>query len=322
MIERQNSILLITTPLIIIGLVYIAAHDPLLAVLNSAFTVALVFNMLMKTAGTAPIAVSICTGIALIVFSKVSWLSLLFLAAIMTGMLYPLLVQRRVREDDYMYVGTGIFLAYFFILIGLRYATYGQSPLDALQALMAQILNNIEEVLKEGLQSGTPGGQQQLFENWPQYKNSLPYYLVGSALSLWMLVTYGVTRMIRRHLKGADSPVPPFPFFRIKEQYLFVLIFGIVMEILGRLQNHESFFYISRAIFLFAGITYFLVGLSLIAYLFLVKQTQAKSPFSPILKLVLLLVIVFQPYICAILGLLDVWFDFRKLSKPVRNRVA
>ncbi len=322
MIQRQNSMLLITTPLIIIGLVYIAAHDPLLAVLNSAFTVALVFNMLMKTAGTAPMTISICTGIALVIFSKASWLSLLFLAAIMTGMLYPVLIQRRAREDDYMYIGTGIFLACFALLIGLRYATYGQGPLAALQTLMAEILSNIEEVLKEGLQSGTSEGQQQLFENWPQYKNSLPYYLVGSALSLWMLVTYGVTRMIRRRLKGANSPVPPFPFFRIKEQYLFVLIFGIVMEILARLQNQEALFYISRAIFLFAGITYFLVGLSLIAYLFLVKHTQTKSPLSFVMKVVFLFVIVFQPYICAILGLLDVWFDFRKLTKPARKSVA
>lgn len=312
--------LLIATPLIIIGLVYIAARDPLLAILNSAFTVALVFNMAIKTTGTAPMAVSICLGIALIIANKVSWLSLLFLAAIMTGMLYSVLLQRRVHEDDYLYVGTGIFFACFFLLIGLRYAMYGQNPLAALQELMTATLNNFEEAMKEGIQAGKSAAQQQFLENWPKYRNSLPYYLVGGALSLWMVVTYGVTRVIRSRLAGAPVSVQPFPFLRIKERYLFVLIFGIALEILGRVENQEALFYISSTIFLLVGITYFLVGLSLIGYLFLVKQT--KSPFSIILKAVFLFVIVFQPYICALLGLLDVWFDFRKLSKPARNHVA
>jgi uncharacterized protein YybS (DUF2232 family) len=216
-----------------------------------------------------------------------------------------------------MYIGTGIFLASLLVLVGLRYATYGQSPLGALQALMTETVNAVEGVLKEGLQSSESGGQQQLLDNWAQYKNSLPYYLVGGALTLWAVVTYGILRTLRRRLGGAHVPVPPFLFLRIKERYLFILIFGIVLEILGHLGSQSGFFYISRTIILFAGITYFLVGLSLIAYVFLAKQM--KSPFSFVLKFVLLLAILFQPYICAILGLLDVWFDFRKLSKPTRN---
>jgi hypothetical protein len=319
-VQRQDHILLVTTPLIIIGLAYIATHDPVLAILVSAFTVALVFNMVAKTMGAAPMVVSIATGAALIIANKASWLSLLLLAAIMAGMLYPILLQRRAHEDDYLYAGTGIFLICLALLSALRYATNGQSPFIALHALMTDMLDHIEQVLKESAASGTSPGQQQLLEHWPQYRSSLLYYLPGTALALWMVVTYSVIRMVRRRMKGASVNVPVFSFMRIKERYLFILIFGIVMEIVGRLENQEVLLYVSRTILLVTGVTYFLVGLSLVTYLFLIKQTA--SLLAMVLKVAFLIVIIFQPYLLALLGLLDVWFDFRKLSKPARSNVA
>ena len=138
-----------------------------------------------------------------------------------------------------------------------------------------------------------------------------PAWTLISAAFLIFLV-YFIIRLNALNKYGIDDGMPPYEFWVLPEQVMWALIACmsvLVFQALVKNQLIQDIAY--NGIFVFGAI-YFTAGLSVISYLFVKYKAPWMARFFFYLMLVLW---SFLGIIVILAGMLDTWFNFRKLEK-------
>jgi hypothetical protein len=149
-------------------------------------------------------------------------------------------------------------------------------------------------------------------------KEVFPYYYIGGQIISFTFMMNFVMRLQR--MRG--EPVLPLIFFKIKEPYVFLLIFAMGAEIFRYLLERKELLYISRPLFVFIGTTYFLAGLAVVGFMIISSRARPKTLLSRWLVIFLVMILLMKPIVGAAIGLLDIWFDFRKLKLIKEGDIA
>jgi hypothetical protein len=317
--RRQNPYLLAgLSAVVALALFRLGAEDVLLAVVNAALIVGVFFHLALKAPPAVRLLAAVLVIVAMLFVDHFGWLTVLFAASLFLGLYYYRLARTLQREDDFLYAPLLYGLFFFSVLLLISYMMHRQNPIEAMRGFFETSWREVKQYLQDvGAFSKLSPAERSTEETL--LRNRLFYYFTGSALALYQVIVFFLCRFVRRRGAALIGREPaPFAFLRIREQYLFILILAIVVEIIGSYKDEASLLYISRTIFVFTGTTYFLAGLSLVAFLFLWrKKRQGQLGLLIFLPYGALALFLFYPRICAVVGLLDVWFDFRaKLPIP------
>ncbi|MBN1903460.1 hypothetical protein JW926_19235, partial [Candidatus Sumerlaeota bacterium] len=172
------------------------------------------------------------------------------------------------------------------------------------------ISERLNEIIREGADQISGESREEYLKMTQDFMSHFPYYYIGIQVAVFPLVFNFILRILRNR----EVLVGHFLLFKIKERYVFLLIFGMGIEIFRYFLDRKELLYFSRSIFVFLGVTYFLAGLAVIGYLILMRRLQSNSMLSRVFTFVLIFIIIMKPIICSAIGLLDIWFDFRKLK--------
>jgi hypothetical protein len=316
---RQNPYLVaLFSAIVVLVLFRLGSRDVLLAAINAAIASALFFHLSLHVLPT-PLLLTTTGVLAVMLYADhFKWLTDLFAASIFLGLYYNRLARRLPREDDFLYVPLFYGLFFFSILLVFSSLIHHLNPIVEMRGFLEKTWEGVKRYLQEaGAFSGLAAAERGEMEN--RMRHRLFFYFTGSALGAYQVILFFLGRYVRRRAAERIGTVPaPFALLHIRDSYVFILILAILAEIIGTYKDEQMFLYVSRTIFVLAGTTYFLAGISLVAFLLrLRKGAQGKRGWLTFLPFAALLIFLFYPRICAVVGLLDVWFDFRsKLSIP------
>jgi vacuolar-type H+-ATPase subunit I/STV1 len=147
-----------------------------------------------------------------------------------------------------------------------------------------------------------------------------------SVVAFWALGLWLAGRLARRWAGRMDLRRGSLILFRLEQRYIFLLICGIVLWIVGILTGGEKYaLYAAGPILTVFAIACFLEGLAVILfYLALWRTTAAPVPYR-LLAIMAMIAALFLTFIsllgCMLLGLSDIWFDYRRL-KAVEERLG
>ncbi|MDI6705006.1 MAG: YybS family protein [Bacillota bacterium] len=141
-------------------------------------------------------------------------------------------------------------------------------------------------------------------------KVTLPALLISASV-LDSFLNYSVARLILRRFKLSLDPLPSFGEWRFPNNISLGFLLLVALTFIGGYLGLENTQVIMSNIFLLFNMVFLIQGLSLIYY-FLTVKGVAKA-----IKVFLLVIIMFNQTLAmgaVFAGLLDVIFDFRKLS--------
>ena len=300
----------ILTALAIGGLGMIANLHPMIALSAGAFTAALLVNLGKRTTlNYADILGATIAGLCLLL-DRFGWTSMVLVPSLAFACLWLRFPQARLRGDDNLYlppliIALGIGILFFM----KKYAFEESNNLIALTGL-SDALNWLDQIAMEGADQLSGDTRKQYLEMINTFRENFPYYYFGGQLTIFTVTFNLVSRLQRKW----GEPVQPFLLFKIKERYVLLLIFAMGVEIVRYLFDLRELLYISRSFFVFLGTTYFLGGLAVLGFLIVMGRLRTNSFLSRWLILVLCFLIIIKPIICVGIGLLDIWFDFRRLK--------
>jgi len=206
----------------------------------------------------------------------------------------------------------------FFLLTGLTSGGRWQHEIQLLNEVIQETRVAMEQNVKEMQNHG--GGLLQISrENWEQMSPELGYYLVPSFIVLWLLGLWFCGRLARRILGRLKGPRPALMLFQIRQRYIFLLILGLILEIFSILSRREGFAYLAWFMLGVMGIAGFFEGLGVILFLVTIRRMLGRHQSAFWLGLLGIVVALTFPLVSVILGLADIWFDFRKLERLRRQ---
>ena len=124
----------------------------------------------------------------------------------------------------------------------------------------------------------------------------------------------------RRRAGRIHNVVGSFLMFHIRAEYTFLLIAALFLEILTAWLGREGLRMVSYPLFAVCTVAFLIAYLGVV--LLLLVRGRMLSPKSPSFGFTVLIVLalVFAIYIGPVIGLMDVWFDFRK-TKLIRDHL-
>ncbi len=227
---------------------------------------------------------------------------------------YILLANPRLADadDKILYNYTILFSVFLAATLYIRGAIIGTSPVQAAAAFLEFHMESFDMLLQTSMEALTAEQRQEFLAQWETVRKSIPYYFYGSGLTMYILVVFFSARSY--FYKYWNKNQPSLLTFRTREAYVFILIFALIGEIIGRIYDITDVFYVTRSILLLLGTVYFIAGF-LIA-LSLVEKRKTQSIVSVVIPFIIIVAIFINPLIGSVVGVLDIWFDFRKLARP------
>ncbi|MEN8188302.1 MAG: DUF2232 domain-containing protein [Thermodesulfobacteriota bacterium] len=123
--------------------------------------------------------------------------------------------------------------------------------------------------------------------------------------SVWLAMVFG-NRLL---LKNTGScPWPPFRQWQLPDNLIWLMVVGFLLSVLAG----ESGKTIGYNVVIVTGVIYCFQGVAVLIFLF------DKWKVPPLLRLVLYIVLIFQSFgaiLLSLLGVVDVWFDLRRLNQ-------
>lgn len=306
---RQHSIILFIIPLVVIFLAVGVVRDIEISFLFAALCSTLILFMLTHTTTPLKWAAVIATAFIILIIDHFRITSVIVIPAVVLPAVLFTPALRRSGEDDYYYVSFGLFLGLVLLLFVLSSLVHGNSPGDRVRT----IFSDINAKTQEKIDLIYPDAAGFSEEEFTEIMRLLEYLIVGSFFVVYLMIFYFAGRSIRKKASMYFHPPAPFILLRVREKYVFVLIFSIALEIIGRITHIHHLFYISRSTLLVIGAYYFVVGISLVVYLLILPPTPERKSLPMIFKVGLVVLVVLSPHVCAFLGILDMWFNFRRL---------
>lgn len=303
-------ILHILTTLAIAGLCTMAHLEPVAALPAGGFAAALMVNLSRRLGGKhADILGALLSG-GILLLDRFNWATIVFIPSLLIGCLWHRMPQNKLDADDRIYLpGIGITLGIGIIFLLKKTIISGVESITDVSGL-TRSLNMLTQILDEGGKQLTGDSQKDYFAMVEELKAIYPYYFLGGQVVFFTLAMNLIMRIQR--LPGVFYK--PFIFFKIKERYVFLLIFAMGVEIFRYLLERKDLLYISRPIFIFLGATYFIGGLAVLGYMVWASRQRTNSILSRWFLILLCVLLLMKPIIASAIGLLDIWFDFRKLK--------
>jgi len=303
-------ILYLITALAIGGLAILSHFQPHLAPPAAGFASALLVNLGRRTTfKNADILGAILSG-AIVLLDHFNWVSIVFLPSLVVGCVWLRLPQKKLGSDDRIYLPALAFTCGTLILFGLRSLLLRTTGDISSLTGFATVSTWMAQTLEEGASQLQGETRKDFLAMVANLKEVFPYYYIGGEIISFTFIMNLVMRLQRTQ----SEPVRPLILFKIKEHYVFLLIFAMGAEIFRYLLERKELLYISRPLFVFLGTTYFLAGLAVVGFMIISSRTRTKTFLSRWLVIFLVVILLMKPIVGTAIGLLDIWFDFRKLK--------
>ncbi len=223
------------------------------------------------------------------------------------GLVASLLIAKRMSFGLIMLAASLTVAAGFFLLVGFQAASTHQGIFETLKK---PLQNNIQAVLNSYRGLYGPGAREtsSMFQKMLSYLVALfpALIIIGS----WVILLFDLYIMDRFRLVPGQGILRAYDlnFWRASDPLIwFVIVPGFVVFLL-----HGSLRMIGLNILIVALTVYFFQGLCIINYYFTKKKTPT---FIKLLFYLVLFVMQFIAIMVVLLGLLDMWMNFRKIPQ-------
>lgn len=241
-----------------------------------------------------------------------SWICLVLTASVITTYILLQIPRLSDADDKILYNYMILFVTIFIIGAYLRGAVYKTSMLVEASELIQFHVESFDTAVDLSAESLHAEQAKELRQQWQTIRVYIPYYFYGTVFTLYMLIVFFTVRGMLYGIKGI--PMPPLMKMRTREPYVFILILALIGEIIGRVYKFQTVLIISRSTLVVIGAFYFLIGFAI--GLVLLERKKSGSMIAVVIPFLILVAILVNPLIGVIIGVLDIWFDFRKFKRP------
>jgi predicted membrane protein DUF2232 len=291
------------------GLAAISSSEPILALPAAGFAAALIANTAKKISWQITLIPILVLSAVLILTNGLSWVTIVFISCFITGCVWPILEKKKFETDDRLFLPLFIMVAGVGTLLLIKHIFGGQIENFSTFSGLRPFLEKFREISRETSEQFSGKDKRDYLELIKSLNRNIPYYFTGILIASFTLILNFIMRSL--HAKG--EAVESILFFKIKERYVFLLIFAMGVEIFRFIFDQEILLYISRPIFVLVGIIYFLAGMAVIGFVIISRRSGKNPFFSRWIIFSVIFIIIIKPVLCSVIGLLDIWFDFRKL---------
>jgi len=198
------------------------------------------------------------------------------------------------------------------MLAGLLFIIKSKSGHNVIEFVYSELNRNLDEILIMEEKSGVPKQRifflRNLFENF--IIKTVPSWIICAEFFL-IFLNYFVVRIYMTKKYNIDDGMKPFTLWKIDERAIWMLIICLSVFILDKIIHNNLIFTIGlNGAFIMANI-YFLAGLSIAAF-FLAKYSVPL--FLQFFIYVLILMWSGLSLIIILTGILDTWFNFRRIE--------
>jgi uncharacterized protein YybS (DUF2232 family) len=223
------------------------------------------------------------------------------------------LIKLKVRWINIIITGIiyVIFLCTIFIFYLEKLTSY-----NIFEYINAELVNNLNNVLAKELNNGVPQNEIEnirlLFDMF--IIKVIPGWIIISVM-LMVFLNYIVVRLFVINKYKIINEMLPFNMWYLNEKVIWIFIFGLFLFLIKNFIKNEIIYSVAiNILFVFSNL-YFLIGLSLNSYFF----EKFKVPvFLQILFYISVLLWNFLTVIIILTGILDTWFNLRKIQKGGR----
>ncbi len=138
-------------------------------------------------------------------------------------------------------------------------------------------------------------------------------------IGLWVIVMWIFGRFARRRLGRIRGIFSSLIFFHIRPGYTFLLIVGLIFEILAVWSGREGLHGVSYPLFAICAAAFGMVYVGILLFMTAVKRVSAGRRPSIGFSMLIALGLILSVYIGPAVGLADVWLDFRK-TRQIRGK--
>ena len=241
-----------------------------------------------------------------------SWIWLVLLSSVITTHILLQTPRLSDADDKILYNYLILFVAIFVVGAYIHGVVNKTSPLREASALIQFHVESFDAAIELSADSLNPAQGKELIQQWQKIRVYIPYYFYGTVFTIYLLIVFFTMRGISYGIKGMN--IPSLMNMRTREPYVFILILALVGEIIGRVYKLQTALIISRSTLVVIGAFYFFIGFAI--GLALLERKKSRSMISVVIPFLILLAILLNPLIGAIIGVLDIWFDFRKFNRP------
>ncbi len=237
-------------------------------------------------------------------------------ASALAGGVGAWLTNQRANEDDFLFLPAGAALISFAILLWLGMGGQLEEPIGRAQELIESWRAEVELEFERASKESTDA--YLVREYWELIGPVFPQWSVGVVIGAWTVALWFSGRMIRALLGRMNYPFGRFIFFRIHHRYVFLLIASLILVILGFKFQRGACWTIAAPIFVVLYLATYFAGLAVILFHGTLWRKQGRRVGSLWCKVIGVGVLIVFPYAGALIGLADVWFDFRRID-PTRR---
>jgi hypothetical protein len=224
------------------------------------------------------------------------------------------LCKRRAREDDYFFIMPGTAAVAFGAMAWAGEGFHAGKLLEMAAAWIGTLQAAITAQIKAN-------------PDWPRLRemagedflNALPWFYAIASPGAWAWGLWIVSRMARRWSGRMDPRRASFLLFRVEHRYIFLLICACVSWIVGILIGREKVaLCVAGPVLAAFAVACLVDGLAIVLF-HLALWRAMLEPLAWRLRAMALLVVFLllggvALALCAAIGLLDVWFDFRHVK--------
>lgn len=174
--------------------------------------------------------------------------------------------------------------------------------------------------MAKAIETQKPEQGRVLRETLEELKGDVDVLIVNFLLVVWTFGLWVAGRVSRAFLGQLGGRRHSLAFFRIDERYIFLLIVGLVLEILNGLAPRWGMQWLAiplLAVFSLAG---FIEGVAVVLFYGAVQRFKGQRWGGHLWNVAGLVLAIRLPFLAVLVGLSDVWFDYRRLH-GLRQRI-
>ncbi|MCL5883266.1 MAG: YybS family protein [Actinobacteria bacterium] len=261
----------------------------------------------------AGMAVSLIAGAVCLALTGVYAGMLILLLAALAGTGAGIALRRGVSQFRLFMVTAGLLFVVLFLWLGAVLLISGQGPVSAMQSLADQNADSSRQIYQ------AMGMSQQdidaTLQGVSDFATALPYLAPAVLLVVSLVFSGAFIAIGRRVFEKAGTPFPQdfvFREMRVHWAFAYATIAGFVCLIYAYTVDGtgaEVVYLIGMNLLIASGVMFFVQGLSVVSFLvWHFKLSRGKR--AGIYACVVVLEAFF--YTTSLLGLFDIWFDFRR----------
>lgn len=232
-----------------------------------------------------------------------------------------LLWHERMGEQHYFFLVPASALVCFVFLVWLGSGARLEPALvrarRELRAERQTILKNVQEY---EARNGATTPTRQIHEALDWIGTNFNIAMATIWLDLWIVALWVFGRIARRVTGQFQSRRHAFVLFKIGHPYIFLLIIGLILEILNSLAPRGGLQWVAFPLLATFAVACFFDGVAVVLFYGALQRFRGHRTAGFIWDVVGLLLAITQAEAVVLIGLSDIWFDFRRLH-GVRRRI-